>query len=273
VSRVTSAFAAWVVAAGWLLSISQSRAQVPTEKKPLRFEVASIRQSDGKRTGFGLPRPMPGGQGYVAVNSPLMIMFMTAYRITDSQVMGAPDWMFLKPTWDVQAKAERSSTPEQLREMFQNLLADRFNLRFHRETKEMAAYILSVEKRGSKLKASDRTDPFQEPVKVGERPDVRVGTGASMSDLCWNMTFNLNAPVIDKTGLAGHYDFTLDRSFPASSLQSQEPPGPEVPRLEGPERNADLITALRDQLGLKLEYRKTPVEVFVIDHVERPSSN
>lgn len=204
-----------------------------------------------------------------------MIMLMSAYRITDSQVRGAPDWMFLKPTWDVEAKAERPSTPEHLREMFQNLLADRFNLRFHRETKEMAAYVLSVEKRGPKLKASNRTDPLQDSVQFGDSrsTNVRVGTGASMSDLCWNMTFNLNAPVIDKTGLAGYYDFTLDRSLAASSLESQEPPRPEAPRLEGPERNADLITALREQLGLKLEYRKTPVEIFVIDHVERPSEN
>jgi uncharacterized protein (TIGR03435 family) len=261
------------IGAGCVLSISQSRAQVPTDKKRLAFEVASIRPSDGKRTGFGFPRPMPGGQSYIVINSPLMIMFMSAYRITDSQVMGAPDWMLLKPTWDVEAKAERPSTPEQLQEMFQNLLADRFNLRFHRETKEMAAYVLSVEKSGSKLKVSDGTDPFHEPIKPGEHPDVRVGTGASMSDLCWNLTFNLNAPVVNKTGLAGYYDFTLDRSAPVSSPQSQESPGPAMPRLEGPERNADLITALREQLGLKLEYRRTPVEVFVIDHVEQPSEN
>jgi uncharacterized protein (TIGR03435 family) len=267
-----SAFAV-AIAGGCLLGFSQSRAQAPAERKPLRFEVASVRQSDGKRTGFGLPRPMPGGQRYMAVNSPLMIMFMTAYRITDSQVMGAPDWMFLKPTWDVEAKAERPSTPEQLREMFQNLLADRFNLRFHRETKEMPAYVLSVGKSGSKLKVNDANDLFDEPIKRGERTGVRVGARASMSDLCLNLTFNLNAPVVDKTGLLGFYDFTLDLSSPASSPQAQEPPGPAEPRLEGPERNADLITALREQLGLKLEYRKTPVEVFVIDHVERPSEN
>jgi len=102
---------------------------------------------------------------------------------------------------------------------------------------------------------------------------MRVGARASMSDLCLNLTFTLNAPVVDKTELSGYYDFALDLSSPVSSPQSQEPPGPAEPRLEGPERYADLITALREQLGLKLEYRKTPVEVFVIDHVERPSEN
>jgi uncharacterized protein (TIGR03435 family) len=272
--RPTFVFAVWAIATGSLLSVSQSRAQAPTEKKPLAFEVASIRQYDGQRSGRkGLPRPTPGGQGYIAVNSDLMIMFMTAYRITDSQVARAPDWMFLEPRWDVQAKAAGPSTPEQLREMFQSLLADRFKLRFHRETKEMAAYVLTVEKSGPKLKVNDGTDPFSDPVKIGERSDVRIGSGASMSDLCWNMTFNLNAPVVDKTGLAGRYDFTLHPSSPASSLQPQESLEPAEPRLEGPERNADFITALREQLGLKLEYRKTPVEVFVIDHVERPSEN
>lgn len=261
------------IAAGCLTSLSQSRAQVPAEKKPLAFEVASVKQNDGKRTGGGLPRPTPGGQGYIVVNSDLMIMFMTAYRITDAQVTGAPDWMFSQPRWTVEAKASQPSTPEQLREMFQTLLADRFKLRFHRETKEMAAYVLTVEKSGPKLKVSDGADPLSEPVKFGDQSDVRIGSGASMSDLCWNMTFNLNSPVVDKTGLAGRYDFTLRPSSTASSLQPQESPGPAGPRLEDPERNADLIAALREQLGLKLEYRKTPVEVFVIDHVERASEN
>jgi hypothetical protein len=74
----------------------------------LAFEVASVKLSSG-RPSLGLPRPMPGGQGYIVINSPLMIMLMSAYRITDSQVLGAPDWMFLNPTWDVEAKAEHRS--------------------------------------------------------------------------------------------------------------------------------------------------------------------
>jgi uncharacterized protein (TIGR03435 family) len=171
--------------------------------------------------------------------------------------------------WDVDAKAEQPSTLGQLHQMFQTLLADRFKLRFHRETKDAVAYFLSVEKSGSKLKPSDIKAPSDNPIRAGAR--VFVGTGASMADLCWSLTFLLGAPVMDKTGLDGYYDFTLDR--PPLSPQLQETPGPAAPLLNGPERNADFVTTLREQLGLKLEYRKAPVEVFVIDHVERPAEN
>jgi uncharacterized protein (TIGR03435 family) len=211
---------------------------------------------------------MPGGQSYVATNSPLMVMVMGAYRLNDSQILGAPNWMIYDP-WDVEAKAEFPSTEDQLQAMFQALLADRFKLRFHRETRELAAYVLSVDKPGSKLTPSSAKDPFAIPGKPQERPGVQVGTGVPVSYLCWSLSFSLGAPVIDKTGLAGYFDFTLDRSSP----QSQEPPGPAAPVLNGPDRNADLINAVRAQLGLKLEYRKAPVEILVIDHAERPSEN
>jgi uncharacterized protein (TIGR03435 family) len=265
--QLMSPLAVLAIAAGCFTGISQSRAQVPTEKKPLAFEVASVRQSDGKRTGMGLPRPTPGGQGYVVINSDLMVMFMTAYQITDSQVTEAPDWMFLQPRWDVEAKAERRSTPEQLREMFQTLLADRFKLRFHRETKAMFAYILSVEKSGSKLKRSSQL--FGDPMQTVSHRGPAGGTRVSMADLCWSLTFPMNAPVVDKTGLDGFYDFRLDPSLPQF-----QPPESAGPALDGADRNPDIIDALREQLGLKLQYRKTPVEIFVIDHVEKtPTEN
>lgn len=89
-----------------------------------------------------------------------------------------------------------------------------------------------------------------------------------MSDLCWRLSNSLNAPVIDRTGLNGFYDFTLDRN-------AVSPPVPEEtadPLVNGP-GSTDLIIAVREQLGLKLEYRKAPVDVLVIDHVERPAEN
>ena len=258
----------WMAGAAGIIAAS---AQSQTDANRLAFEVASVRPGTPGAI-IDLPRPMPGGQSYSASNSPLMIMVMRTYRITDSQVLGAPSWMFFDP-WNVSAKAEHPSTPEQLQEMFQTLLAHRFKLRFHRETKEIAAYVLSVEKSGSKLKVSESKDPFDVPIKAGDRRSVLVGTRVSMPDLCWRLSNSLNAPVVDKTGLAGFYDFTLDRSLPTPSPQAQEIPGPAASALNGPESSADLINAVRDQLGLKLEYRKAPVEVFVIDHVERPTDN
>lgn len=242
-----------------------------TEVKPLAFEVASVRPGKPIDFGIGLPKPMPGGQRYVATNSPLMAMVMSAYRLTDSQILGAPKWMIFDP-WDVDAKAEHPSTPEQLQEMFRTLLADRFNLRFHRETKEGPAYVLSVEKSGSKLKRSDVKDPPDTPIEQGDRPGVRVGTGVSMSYLCWYLNFNFDAPIVNKTGLDGYYDFTLDLTAPAPLPQKLETPGPTPPAADVLDRNAEMIYAL-NRIGLKLEYRKAPVEVFVVDHVERPTDN
>jgi uncharacterized protein (TIGR03435 family) len=226
--------------------------------------VASVRPAK-PGTDRSLPGPLPGGQRYVVTNS-LMVIMMSVYRTTDRQILGAPPWMF-SDVWDVVAKAEHPSTREHLQEMFQALIADRFRLRFHRETKEMFAYILSVEKSGSKLKRSDGEDPFDIPIKEGEHPGMRVGTRVPISYLCWNLSISLNAPVVDKTGLEGFYDFTLDRTVvPPVLLQEAEP------MLDGP-GSADLRIAVREQLGLKLEYRRTPVDVLVIDHVERPSEN
>lgn len=247
-----------------LLSIA--RAQAPAS--PLTFDVASVRPGKPGAVGYGMPKPMPGGQSFIATNSPLMVMLMSTYRITDHQILGAPKWMIYDP-WDVNAKAEHPSTPEQLQEMFRTLLADRFNLRFHRETKEGPAYVLSVEKSGSKLKRSEIENPSERPIEQGDRPGERVGTGVSMSYLCWYLSFTLDVPLVDQTGLYGNYDFTL--RLP----QTQETPGPAPTSVADDldRRNADLITALREQLGLKLEYRKAPVEVLVIDHVERPTDN
>ncbi len=209
--------------------IAAAGAQSQTEANRLTFELASVRPGKPIDFGIGLPRPMPGGQSYVATNAPLMVMVMTAYRITDSQILGAPKWMIFDP-WDIEARAEHPSTREQLQEMFQTLLADRFKLRFHRETKEAAAYVLSVDKSGSKLKVSDIKDPSDTPINPGDRPGVRVATGVSMSYLCWYLNFNFDAPIVNKTGLDGYYDFTLDLTAPAAFPQKPEPPDKHHPR-------------------------------------------
>jgi uncharacterized protein (TIGR03435 family) len=174
----------WMVCV-WVICIAvmgDAAGQSQTNANRLEFEVASVKPGT-PGAGYGLPGPMPGGQTYAATNSPLMVMLMKAYRITDSQILGAPKWMIFDP-WNVNAKAEHPSSLRQLEEMFQALLADRFKLRFHRETREAGAYVLSVEKSGSRLKRSDARGPSDTPIKAGDRPGERVGTGASMSDLC-----------------------------------------------------------------------------------------
>jgi uncharacterized protein (TIGR03435 family) len=136
--------------------------------------------------------------------------------------------------------------------MFQTLLADRFKLRFHRETRDIQAYVLTVDKGGPKFKQSDSEDPFDIPVKGG--PTGLIGTRVSMERWSYDLAQWLRVPVVDNTGLPGYYDFKFD----------WRPWTPD---------DASIFSALREQLGLKLEARKAPVEVFVIDSVMRPEEN
>jgi uncharacterized protein (TIGR03435 family) len=168
-----------VIVAALLLSlVSITYAQV----KPLAFEVASIKPSTPGSVGGGI-RPLPGGQTYIASNIPLRLMIKLMYRMTDSQIVGGPSWIDTEK-WDVPAKAARPSTLDQLHEMFQTLLTDRFKLQFHREMKEMRAYVLTVDKSGSKLKLSDAKEPFEVPIKPAG-PGKMNGTRVPMSYLCW----------------------------------------------------------------------------------------
>jgi uncharacterized protein (TIGR03435 family) len=253
-----------------LIGAAGTHSQTPANR--LAFEVTSVKPSQPGGTSFVI-RPMPGGQTYIANNVTLRQMITLMYKITDSQLVGGPAWMDTD-RWDVNAKAEQPSNIDQLHEMFQSLFAERFKLRFHHETREAPAYVLSVDKSGSKLKLSDSQEPFDIPIKPGDRPGKSVGTRVPMSYLCWYLSQQLNVPVVDKTGLAGYYDFTLELAPPPPLLQRQETlapvPGPAPDR---PDLAGDFIAAIREQLGLKLESRKAPVDAFVIDHVERPTEN
>jgi len=256
--------AAAIIVAG-SVNTSPGRAQ-----SRLSFEVASVKPSAPGGVLGGI-KPMPGGQTYIATNIPLRLMMMSVYRISDSQIVGEPSWMDTEH-WDVDAKAERPSNLDQLHEMFQTLLAERFKLQFHRELKEIAAYVLSVDKSGSKLIPGDPKDAFDIPMKPGDRPGETIGTSVQMSYLCWRLSLQLNTPVVNQTGLDGYYNFTLRLPPPQPLLQKLDGPGP-TPAPSSADLAADLSTALRQQLGLKFESRKTPVQIFVVDHVERPTIN
>jgi uncharacterized protein (TIGR03435 family) len=105
--------------------------------------VASVKPADPAARGGGI-RPLPGGQTYIANGAPLKLMVRLMYKITDSQIQGGPDWMNTE-RYDVRAKAEKPSNIDQLHEMFQTLLADRFQLKFHHEMKTISAYALTVD--------------------------------------------------------------------------------------------------------------------------------
>ena len=251
--------AAAAVAAGSMLALAQTAGG----PKPLAFEVTSVKPAkpDARRGGI---RPLPGGQTYRAEAVPLRLMMKLMYKITDSQIVGGPSWID-NELWDVEGKAERPSNLDQLHEMFQTLLADRFKLHFRKETRELAAMVMTVDKSGSKLKPSESQNWTEIPIKPAG-PGKIVGTRAPISYFCWFVAQPLNIPVVDRTGLTGFYDFTLEIPPPPNPAADSQEVAPQ-------DRRGDVLAAIREQLGLKLESRKAPVGVFVIDHVERPTEN
>jgi uncharacterized protein (TIGR03435 family) len=240
------------------------------QDKPARltFDVATIKLSQPGATGlFGI-KPLPGGDGYTASNVPVKLIFALMYKVPIRQITGGPDWLATEG-YDIEARADHSYSIDDLHLMMQNLLADRFNLKFHKETREGPVYALTVDKSGLKMKPDGTGQGMTIPIVPGGAGKV-VGTRVPMQYLGWwlgQQLQNDGRPVIDKTGLDQSYDFTL--SFmpqlpPNASRDSLPPELQELP---------SIFDALKEQLGLKLEPEKGPVEYYVIDQVERPSPN
>jgi uncharacterized protein (TIGR03435 family) len=243
----------------------QPAVQPPVKAKPrLAFEVATIKPSSPDfPEGHGV-FPLPGGRTYVANAAWLQLMIMASYGVTDSQIVGGPPWT--KTTfWDVRAKAEHPSSLDDLHEMFRNLLEDRFKLQLHRETRMQPGLALRVDKPG-KLTVNEG------PEKLGVSPfsSSAIGrfeaTRVSMPYLCHFLSTRMRQPIVDETGLLGFYDFTL---MYLEDLPPDYVPRPGVVLPDYPH----IYEAVKTQLGLKLESQKVPVEVLVIDHVEKPAEN
>jgi len=235
----------------------------------LTFEVASIKPAKpGGRGGFTGIKPKPAGQGYDAVGAPVRLMISLMYRMPIQHITGGPGWLDSE-LWDVEAKADKSYSVDDLHTMFQNLLADEFKLKFHKETKEGPVYVLSVDKSGPKMKVNDSPQNYQIPI-AGGRGGIINGTRVPMEYMCYwlgQVLRNDDRPVIDRTGLKGTYDFTL-------SFLPELPPG--FDKANVPQEILDrpsIFDALKAQLWLKLEPQKGPVEYYVIDHVEKPAGN
>jgi uncharacterized protein (TIGR03435 family) len=275
--RGTTLFATLaIMTAGWA-SAQQGDAPKPTV--PLAFEVTSVkpRTTPPAPGEFGGIHALPGGQKYEARFVPLKLMIKLMYKITDSQIVGGPDWINTD-RFDVDAKAEKPTTLDNLHILFQNMLGDRFKLQFHRETRTLPAFVLTVDKGGSKMKVNEDPEPFQIPIQFSSGgpapvPPTFAGTRCNIEYLGWWLGQQLNGaqqidrPVVDQTGLKGFYDFKLTYAPDLSGRTG--PNGEQPPSFDGP----NLFQALKEQLGLKLESTKGPVVVFVIDHVEKPTEN
>jgi uncharacterized protein (TIGR03435 family) len=252
------------------------------------FDVVSIKPN---KSDSGMVRIMGKPDGYAASNVSLKMLIQSAYGIREDLISGAPSWAD-SARFDIDAKVAGSDvdalkklTPEQRRLILQPLLADRFKLKTHTETKQLPVYELVVAKGGSKLKEAAPGDTYANGIKgpdgVGRGGMMRVGRGqlnaqaVPMTSLANMLSQQLHRTVLDKTGLTGKYDIELnwtpdqgsDPMFkgPDSSQQRAD----AAPDSSGP----SIFTALQEQLGLRLQSAKGPVETLVIDHVEMPSEN
>ncbi len=256
--------------------------------RKLEFEVASVKPSLATGPGTSM-RGLPGGR-YSVTNATLKMIMIAAFGVRDYQILGGPKWME-SDRWDIEAKAAADtvpatagprdpSVPDRGLLMVRSLLEDRFRLKIHREVKDAPIYELVIAKSGLKLKSSVDQAP------VVNTPDIPPDGGTPHGLMRLNPRGNLEgnavplsqlAPVlsdlsgrlvVDKTGLAGLYDFKLEW---APDL------GPTAPGVSEPAPSADprasLFTAIQEQLGLKLEPARGPVEFIVVDSVDRPSDN
>jgi uncharacterized protein (TIGR03435 family) len=220
------------------------------------FEVASIKPdltgSDSRRAGTD-----PGGK-FAAVNVSLKGLIAYAFGVRDFQVTGGPGWLD-SDKYDIVAKADttKEMSRDEVKPYVQALLADRFRLKFHRETREGTVYSLTVAKNGPKLKEHANGGASGIGTSTDAGTATISGTGVTMARLAEHLGGQAGRPVIDNTGLKGEYDFRLEWATEQNSASTL----PSV------------FTALQEQLGLKLDSAKGPVEFIVVDSAERASAN
>jgi uncharacterized protein (TIGR03435 family) len=273
-----------------LLYVTEGQGQTQagdTAVKLPAYEVASIKP-DKSGTNLMMLRTTP--VGFRASNIALRALIAHAYGVEDYQIIGAPSWVG-SARFDIEAKVSTSDTDalhdlsqDQRRLMVQPLLAERFQLKVHTEVRTLPLLALVVAKGGPKLQEAKPGDTYPNGIKgfdgqggaglMHMGPGSLTGQGLPISSLARILSQQLGSTVEDKTGLTGKYDFTLhwtpDRNAsPMPAEPGQQGPGAATSTDSGP----SIFTAIQEQLGLKLESQKGPVEVLVIDHVETPSEN
>jgi uncharacterized protein (TIGR03435 family) len=236
------------------------------------FEVSTIKPNNSGV--MGLQALTFRGRTFITDNSSLADLMMFAYGVQMKQIVGAPDWIE-KDRYDIDATPDQEGRPnaEQVKTMIRKLLAERFQLKFHHDKRELSAFVLTVGKDGPKLK------PAQPNGNLHGIGIQAARTGALMfannspipAFTSFLQSLVLDRPVVDQTGLTGKYDITVTFT-PDDSLFNGQPIGVPKPA-EGIEPAPGLFDAIQQQLGLKLTAEKAQVDVLAIDHVEKPSAN
>jgi uncharacterized protein (TIGR03435 family) len=260
----------------------------PSQEAPgsPEFEAASIKPAkpgDDRGPTFNFT---PGG-GLTVTNGTLKGLIEAAYDMRDFQISGGPAWLD-SARYDLIAKSapDSAETPistspsaspnrtAETRTRLQILLAQRFQLRIRRDTRELPLYLLAQGKNGSRLLPSDGSSTAAEgaPAGVQRSCGQMTGTKTSMANLAVMLERQLDRPVEDRTGLSGKYTFHIEWTPDAGPC----PVPPDAANTGAPIRSPEhpsIFTALQEQLGLKLESAKGPVEVIVVDRAEKPGDN
>jgi len=258
-----------------------------------RFAVASIKRNPAHQE-LSAAAPMgvgfrPGGR-LEAGNAPLSLLIQRAYGVQDFQVIGGPAWINTDG-YDIQAKPEAETDQKRMWLMLRTLLADRFKLSMHNETRNMPVYDLEPVKGVAKLPPPQKGPCSEEltgPPQRGQHlaPPCGPGLGESKAGLSLNavstsmpsfaktLSLLLRREVIDKTGFSGKFSFHLEFAIDDSLAGMPNPAGLDTStKLPDAPSAPSLRIAMQDQLGLKLQPSTGPVDVLVIDHVERPAVN
>jgi len=222
----------------------------------LTFDVASVKRSTS--SAYRPPFTVTGGGG-IDANATLDLYLVLAYKVAPFQIVNLPEWAHSEdytivahaPPGTVQKVAGKRD--DELLERLRNLLADRFHLAIHREMRDMPVYVVTVAKNGPKLPESEKHEITSLHMS---RTQVANEGGARMSWLAASLESRVGRKVIDETGLTEFYRFDLH--WAPENL---------------PDAGPSLFTAVQEQLGLKLEAKRRPVEVIVVDRVERPTEN
>jgi uncharacterized protein (TIGR03435 family) len=272
---------------GVVTAVMPLASQTPSTQKP-QFEVATVKPNTSYDQRVWLDTP-PGGR-IVATNLTLKNLMAVAYRLPESRIFGGPNWL-TGDRWDLQAKAEDGiAAPTRPRDpaavpplmlMLQSLIEDRFRLRVHRETKELPVYDLLVAKGGLRMKLSEDQTP--NPAPISPRPGGPIPRGVQIMGIgkidgdavpfrnfIAGLAQQLGRTVIDKTGLTGLYDIHLQWT-PELAQGAAGPAGDAGQSVDS--SSPSIFTAIEEQLGLRLQSGKGPVEVLVIDSVEKPTEN
>jgi uncharacterized protein (TIGR03435 family) len=279
-------------------SVPALRAQAPAAAeapaKPA-FDVTSVKPNNSGEGRVGM-MPAPGG-GWRATNVTLGMMVRVAYQLQDHQIVGGPKWLF-EDRFDILGSGSAPGADGLLFPKLQTLLADRFRLVTHTEKRELPMFALVLSGRdgklGPKIKPATTTDcpatsgpgargntapPGPMSPAQMQRCGIMIGPGrlssgnVSMAQLATNLSRIVGGMVVDRTSLNGNFDLTLEYAAdPGMSGRGDLPPlppgaGPDRPATDAP----SIFSALQEQLGLKLESTKGPVDVLVIDSAEKPT--